>query len=211
MDTLLSVQNNNFSGDGREFTKASRAVGKPRVIYTDNSLEFGTSCEESHASTPHERAVRRMKEGHLQHCCNLSWMKNGGLALWSVTGTCEMSNTPWPMGRMFMTSSMKADIHLGPNYLSNSEIHKNTKFEDIESVFNITQKLVREHSEEILLIMKSLEYSCQAIKWAKAKVRVYAESVQSDTRSNRIMEGSSGRTQVVFVLPRCSGYRSTSN
>ena len=48
---------------------------KPKVIYTDNSWEFGKSCEElswNHcASTPHrsetngiaERAVRRVKEG----------------------------------------------------------------------------------------------------------------------------------------------------
>ena len=48
---------------------------KPKVIYTDNSLEYGKSCEElswNHcASTPHrsetngiaERAVRRVKEG----------------------------------------------------------------------------------------------------------------------------------------------------
>ena len=48
---------------------------KPKVIYTDNSLEFGKACEDlswNHCtSTPHrsetngiaERAVRRMKEG----------------------------------------------------------------------------------------------------------------------------------------------------
>ena len=48
---------------------------KPKVIYTDNSLEFGKSCEElswnHRTSTPHrsetngiaERAVRRVKEG----------------------------------------------------------------------------------------------------------------------------------------------------
>ena len=48
---------------------------KPKVIYIDNSLEFGKSCEESSSnhctSTPHrsetnhiaERAVRRVKEG----------------------------------------------------------------------------------------------------------------------------------------------------
>ena len=48
---------------------------KPKAIYTDNSLEFGKSCEElswNHCtSTPHrsetngiaERAVRRVKEG----------------------------------------------------------------------------------------------------------------------------------------------------
>ena len=28
MDTILSVQNENFSGDGQEFTRVSRAVGK---------------------------------------------------------------------------------------------------------------------------------------------------------------------------------------
>ena len=50
-------------------------IGKPNVIYTDNSLEFGKACEElswNHCtSTPHrsetngiaERAVRRVKEG----------------------------------------------------------------------------------------------------------------------------------------------------
>ena len=51
---------------------------KPKVIYTDNSLEFGKACEDlswNHLSTPHRsetngiawRAVRRVKEGTL--CC----------------------------------------------------------------------------------------------------------------------------------------------
>ena len=82
---------------------------------------------------------------------------------------------------------MKAAIHSGPNYVSNSELYKDTKFEDIESVLNITQKLVMEHSEEILNV-KRLEYSSpswarsvltndRAIKWTKAKVCVYADSV----------------------------------
>ena len=44
------------------------------------------------------------------------------------------------------------------DYVSNSETYKNTKFEEIESLFNITQKLVVEHSEEILNV-KCLEYS----------------------------------------------------
>ena len=50
-------------------------TGKPKVIHTDNSLEFGKACEDlswNHCtSTPHrsetngiaERAVRRIKEG----------------------------------------------------------------------------------------------------------------------------------------------------
>ena len=35
---------------------------------------------------------------------------------------------------------MKAAIHLGSDFLTNSEIYENTKFEEIWSVFNITQK-----------------------------------------------------------------------
>ena len=61
------------------------------------------------------------------------------------------------------------------DYVSKSETYKNTKFEDIKSLFNITQKLVVEHSEEILNV-KCLEYSSpsyarsalardQAVKW----------------------------------------------
>ena len=62
---------------------------KPRVIYTDNSLEFGKACEDlswNHCtSTPHrsetngiaERAVRREKEGTtavlLQSGLNENW------------------------------------------------------------------------------------------------------------------------------------------
>ena len=62
---------------------------KPKVIYTDNSLEFGKACEDlswNHCtSTPHrsetngiaQRAVRRVKEGNsavlLQSGLNESW------------------------------------------------------------------------------------------------------------------------------------------
>ena len=49
-----------------------------------------------------------------------------------------------------MSSSMKAAIHLGPNYLANVEVYKNTNFEEIQSLFNITQKLVLELSQKIL-------------------------------------------------------------
>ena len=49
-----------------------------------------------------------------------------------------------------MSSSMKAAIHLGPNYLANLEFYKNTNFDEIQSLFNTAQKLILEHSEEIL-------------------------------------------------------------
>ena len=59
----------------RSLQKFLEPEKKPKVIYTDNSLEFGKACEDlswNHCtSTPHrsetdgiaERAVRRVKEG----------------------------------------------------------------------------------------------------------------------------------------------------
>ena len=75
MDSVVSVQNKNFTGNTKELAKVLGAEWKPKVIYTDNSLEFGKACEDlswNHCtSTPHrsetnaiaERAVRRVKEG----------------------------------------------------------------------------------------------------------------------------------------------------
>ena len=73
----------------RSLQKFLEPSGKPEVIYTDNSLEFGKACEDlffNHCtSTPHrsetngiaERAVRRVKEGTsavlLQSGLNESW------------------------------------------------------------------------------------------------------------------------------------------
>ena len=75
MDSVVPVQNKNFSGDGKEFTKVLRAVWTAESEYTVNSLEFGMSCQDlswnHRTSTLHrpktngiaERAVRRIKEG----------------------------------------------------------------------------------------------------------------------------------------------------
>ena len=102
---------------------------------------------------------------------------------------------------MFMSSSMKAAIHLGPNCSTNLEIHKNTNFGEIESLFDNTQKLIVEHSEGILNL-KFLESSSpswtrsvlshdRAIKWAKAKVCVYADSVPCLGQMNESKEAIS--------------------
>ena len=82
-------------------------------------------------------------------------------------------------------TSMKAALHFGKGFATNSEIHVNTKFENIESVFDITQKLIQEQSEEILNVEclrhsspsweRSMLANDQAIKWAKARVFVFAD------------------------------------
>ena len=68
------MQNQNISRNRKELTKVSLPSEKPKVIYIDNSLELGKSCEglswNPCTSTPRsdtnriaERAVRRIKEG----------------------------------------------------------------------------------------------------------------------------------------------------
>ena len=54
------------------------------------------------------------------------------------------------MWALFMSSSMKAATHLGPKYIENLEVYKNTNFEEIQILFGITQKLMSGHSDEIL-------------------------------------------------------------
>ena len=75
MDSILSVENKNLSGDGKSQRKFLELSEKPKVVHTDNSLEFGKACEDlswNHStSTLHrsetngiaERSVRRVKEG----------------------------------------------------------------------------------------------------------------------------------------------------
>ena len=95
----------------RSLQKFLEPERKPRVIYTDNSFEFGKACEDlswNHCtSTPHrsetngiaERAVRRVKEGTsavlLQSGLNESWWAD----LWNVTPVCETSQIYYLMGR----------------------------------------------------------------------------------------------------------------
>ena len=96
----------------RSLQKFLEPERNPKVIYTDNSLEFGKACEDlswNHCtSTPHrsetngiaERAVRRVKEGtsavFVQSGMN---EKVGGQILWNVTPICETSQIYYLMGR----------------------------------------------------------------------------------------------------------------
>ena len=79
----------------RSLQKFLEPTRKPKVIYTDNSLEFGKACEDlswNHCtSTPHrsetngitERAVRRVKEGTSAVLLQV-WTKIGGQIPWNA-------------------------------------------------------------------------------------------------------------------------------
>ena len=71
----IRAKNKTSQETQRSLQKFLEPERKPKVIYTDNSLEFGKACEDLSwnqcTSTPHrsetngiaERAVRRVKEG----------------------------------------------------------------------------------------------------------------------------------------------------
>ena len=97
MDPGVSVQNKNFTRNTKKLAKIQRSLQKflvpdrnPKVIETDNSMEFGKACEDlswNHCtSTPHrsetngiaERTVRKVKESTsavlLQSGLNENWL-----------------------------------------------------------------------------------------------------------------------------------------
>ena len=101
---------------------------KPKVIYTDNSMEFGKACEDlswNHCtSTPHRsqtngRLLREQcadwKKVPLLYCCNQVSMKVGGQILWNVTPICETSQIYYLMGRRSMKDVLGNHLK-GPHY-----------------------------------------------------------------------------------------------
>ena len=49
-----------------------------------------------------------------------------------------------------LSAPMKAAIHMGPDYIEILEISKNTNFEELQNLFDITQKLVLCKQGEVL-------------------------------------------------------------
>ena len=111
MDPVVSLQNKNFSGNPEKLAKVLGAKRKPKVIYTDNSLEFGKVCEDlswiiarQHLTVQKQLGLLReqhagLKKVRLQYCCNQVWMKNGGRIPWNASAICETLKISCLMGR----------------------------------------------------------------------------------------------------------------
>ena len=113
MAAIKTVQNQIFTGDGKEFTTVSFTVRKPESQW-DNSLEFGKCCEDlswNHGtSTPYRsetngvaaRVVRRIQEGTsavlLQSGLDEKWWADtmaGYCYLWNVQDLLSDEKTPY--------------------------------------------------------------------------------------------------------------------
>ena len=88
---------------------------------------------------------------------------------------------------LFMSTTMKSAVRFGREYQQNWIACRNTNFEEIKTLFDITLRLIVDNSSEILNLsttindfspwMRSTLCHDQVIKWAKAKVHVYSDSV----------------------------------
>ena len=80
---------------------------------------------------------------------------------------------------------MKAAIHMGPDCTEILDVYKNTNFEELQNLFDITQKLVHKQGEILNVTMiecaslswtrSSLAHD-EATKCSRAKVRVYSDA-----------------------------------
>ena len=86
----------------------------------------------------------------------------------------------------FTDSSMQAAMHMYPSYENNLEIFKNSEFENIKGLFSITRMIIEENSEIKNVFSADIASSLweksgllhdQAMKWRKARVHVYSDSV----------------------------------
>ena len=133
------------------YSQASRQENVPqttrKLLLKDQNLT--QSDERKYSNSTSSRKLASSPELKITECTNHQDMskifqclrKKLGMSAMNATFSMEAYKTNVLIWRMFVTSSMKAAIHLGPDYMSNSEICKNTKFEDTESVFDITHQL----------------------------------------------------------------------
>ena len=109
----IRAKQKTFQETQRSLQKFLEPNRKPKVIYTDNSLEFGKAFEDlswNHCtSTPHrsetngiaERAVRRVKEGTSAVLLQSGLgMKIRGQILWNVVPICETFKISRLMGKL---------------------------------------------------------------------------------------------------------------
>ena len=80
---------------------------------------------------------------------------------------------------LFMSTTTKAAVHLRPNYTDNLKLYRNTNFEELPNLFDITQMLIHHQAE--MLNVSPIDWTVpswtrstlahdQVITWTKAQV-----------------------------------------
>ena len=137
-----------------------RASEKLAAMFSLGSEETGNQCKSSvfkHADP--SNLVRSLLQGNIDHL--LSQARSEifkQLTMASVSFSSKLMLKDWNYRTLNTMQAYETKtnvlilgnvhvfvdesrIHLGPKYYAILEIHKNTKFEKIESLFNVTQKV----------------------------------------------------------------------
>ena len=95
---------------------------KPKVICTDDSLEFGKPCEEFSWIIVRQHHTDQKQMGllggqcaewekvRLRYCCNQVWMKIGGRIPWNAFPICETFKISCLMGRHHMKGGSECPV-----------------------------------------------------------------------------------------------------
>ena len=111
---------------------------------------------------------------------------------------------------------MKSAIHLGLEYDQNLIACQNTNFEGVKTLFDISLRLISENSFKILNLFTMIyDFSpwmrmglChdQVIRWAKAKVHVYSDSVMCHQRISHPSEANTKWKEQIQYFQQSNEY-----
>ena len=87
-----------------------------------------------------------------------------------------------------MSTTMKVAIHLGPNYAEHLEVYRNTNFEELQNLFDITQKLILDHQAEILNVT-TIDWTSPS--WTRS-TQSHDQEISS-TKSTRLLRFRHGK------------------
>ena len=140
----------------KNLRKFLEPLKKPKVIYSDNSLEFAKSCEDwswnHRTSTPHrsetngiaERAVRRVKEGTsatlLQSGLDERWWSDSGMLLLSAKPPRPLSGRENSVRKTFRRTIQKVPLFHLEHWLNITQSQHVIKWESI----NLERKFYQE-------------------------------------------------------------------
>ena len=175
--------NSNFeSGNSQGYRQERVILAAKKLEQKDQpraKSEENSSCTKKlDASSPTMELMRFSNNQFLTTIlqCSQKELRRSPIGATFLIESYETNGMVW---KLFTASPMKAAIHLGLEFQRRIwKIYRNTRFENIQNVFNVTQKLIEEHSEEFLHVRsysspswtRSTVVNDQAVKWAKAKV-----------------------------------------
>ena len=132
-------------GRHRKMLRAQRPGNKKRLFLL--TVASGNGSEQRTLPTEMKYCSMKITDYSYLSKVFMFLQQQKGVQKGCETFGIQASKTNIMMWRLFVSSSMRAAIHLGLNHEENLETYKLMNFDQIQSVFNITKFFVMEHSQ----------------------------------------------------------------